>query len=260
LNGYRQDEDGKLPEPREWLNNQWKERYPKLPPLESYLSDGRALLLLDALNETPHFNAARWKAFTQRACREGNRIVYSCRSLDYSGGLSSEQLPIPQVQAQPMNKEQMREFLRAYSPAHEEQIWRELSDPRQFEFYQTPYFLALLCAQVDQTGYVPKGRAALFTGFVRQALNREIEREGELFRQGELMTARDHLKLAQRANLSGPFDLPEDGPLLRAHCDLAFRMQEKEFDGESKGVRVSRDHARELIAHEREEDIMMSGV
>ncbi|MGH9937866.1 MAG: TIR domain-containing protein, partial [Blastocatellia bacterium] len=57
LNGYRARASGERPEPREWLGRRWAELCPQLPPLETYLQAGRALLLLDALNEAPHGSA-----------------------------------------------------------------------------------------------------------------------------------------------------------------------------------------------------------
>ncbi|MFN0084533.1 MAG: TIR domain-containing protein, partial [Blastocatellia bacterium] len=86
LNEYHGEQN-----PREWLLSCWSERHPGLAPLETWLQKGRALLLLDALNEMqPPAGAghqqliAAWKEFTQKVCRQGNRVPFSCRSLDYS--------------------------------------------------------------------------------------------------------------------------------------------------------------------------------
>lgn len=125
LNGYSARPNAELPEPREWLQTQWAELYPRLPPLESYLRAGRVLLLLDALNEMPHKSSdeyfaivRRWQAFAQEAARWGNRLVFSCRSLDYSAPLSGPGLRVPQVEVQPLNEGQIQDFLKAYIPAH----------------------------------------------------------------------------------------------------------------------------------------------
>ncbi|MFN6204730.1 MAG: hypothetical protein ACK496_19960, partial [Acidobacteriota bacterium] len=65
------------------------------------------MLLLDALNEMPHrddshYNEliSHWRDFTQEVAKNCNRIVYSCRSLDYSAPLSNNDLPVPQVNIQ----------------------------------------------------------------------------------------------------------------------------------------------------------------
>lgn len=112
LNGYRPRADGVLLDPRAWLEARWSERYPNLPPLDTYLKSGKALLLLDALNEMPHRSAAEyharvglWRSFAQEAAQLDNRLIFSCRSLDYSASLSSPDLRVPQIEVQPMSAE-----------------------------------------------------------------------------------------------------------------------------------------------------------
>ncbi|MBI3423589.1 MAG: SUMF1/EgtB/PvdO family nonheme iron enzyme [Acidobacteria bacterium] len=206
LNSYPAD----YPPPRQWLNACWAQFYPHLPPLESWLANGRALLLLDALNEMPHRDAAeyfdavaRWRAFVQEAAAQGNRLVFTCRSLDYSARLSAPELRVPQVQVQPMDDEQVRAFLFAYCPAHAAQHWEPLRRSAQFALYRTPYLLKLLSDQLTATGKLPAGRAALFTGFVRQALARESN--APLFQP--LGTHR-----FQRAEVATDTSMPEEVP------------------------------------------------
>jgi formylglycine-generating enzyme required for sulfatase activity len=264
LNGYRARPNGESPDPLEWLSSRWAALYPQLPRLETFLQQGRALLLLDALNEMPHKNTADyhrlvelWRAFTQEAARQGNRIIFSCRGLDYSASLSSPDLRVPQVEVQPMNAEQTRDFLRAYAAGHEERIWSELDGSPQFTLFQTPYFLKLLCDQVEAEGAVPKGRAALFTGFVRQALQREIK--GKLFQlEGGLLVESDHQKLSLN-KWRNPFDLPERGPLIPALSDLAYAMQVRGLETEGAQVRIDYDDACDLISHAQAEDILKAG-
>jgi len=264
LNGYRPRADGLLPEPRDWLESRWHERYPHLPALDTFVREGHALLLLDALNEMPHKSTAEyhdrvglWRAFTQEVVKLGNRVVFSCRSLDYSASLSSPELRVPQVEVQPMNADQVRTFLRAYTPAHEQMIWAELDGSPQFTLFQTPYFLKLLCEQVEANSAVPRGRASLFTGFVRQVLQREIN--GDLFQPDTLLSDKDHQKLAL-SRWRSPFDLPERGALIPCLSSLAFTMQEKGLETEGAQVRIDYDDACDLLAHDRSEDILRAGV
>jgi len=265
LNGYRRASDGTLPTPQEWLNAKWTLRYPDLPPLNSYLHQGKVLLLLDALNEMPHSSTAEyhqrvdvWRTFAQEQARAGNRLVFTCRSLDYSANLSSPDLRVPQVEVQPMDKDQLRKFLSVYTPAHEDLIWNELEGSPQFSLFQTPYFLKLLCEQVEATREVPKGRASLFTGFIRQALDRELNHQ-PLLQPDTLLTERDHRKLT-RAQWRNPFELPERGILLPRISQLAFTMQEDGLETEGAQVRINFDDACDLLDHERDEDILKVGV
>ncbi|MGH9853070.1 MAG: NACHT domain-containing protein, partial [Blastocatellia bacterium] len=259
LNEYRGEQS-----PREWLTTAWAERYPQLPPLETWLQKGRALLLLDALNEMPPKPGfgysdlvVAWKTFVQQAARAGNRLVFSCRSLDYGAPLSSKELPVPLVNVQPMTAEQVREFLKAYAAAHEQRIWNELDGSKQFSLFQTPYFLKLLCEQVGAAGELPKGRAGLFTGFVRKALARETD--GELFQPGALLSERDHQKLA-RGDWRDHFDLPERGLLIPSLSHLAFAMQENGSANDGAQVRIEYDDACRLIAHDPPDDIIKAGL
>jgi formylglycine-generating enzyme required for sulfatase activity len=255
LNGYRARASGDLPEPREWLNVRWSALYPQLPSLETYLRKGRVLLLLDALNEMPHRSTDEfrertewWRDFAQEATHLKNRIIFSCRSLYYGGAfLSSPDLPMPQIEIQPMNREQVREFLNAYVPAHAERVWNKLEGTPQFTIYQTPYFLDLLCKQVEAAGEMPMGRAAIFTGFVRQALGREIA--SDLFKPGALLNGMDYQKLRLR-KWRDPFDLPEHGALIPKLSDLAFSMQVNGIKAEGAQVRIAYNKARDLVGDE----------
>lgn len=245
--------------PHEWLAKVWADCYPLMPKLEKLLQTGRMLLLLDALNEMqPRQGSyaeliAEWKAFVQQTARAGNRLVFSCRSRDIGAAqLGSKELPVPLVDVQPMTGDQMQEFLKAYAPEHQDRIWRELDGSKQFDLFQTPYFLKLLCEQVAATGEMPAGRAGLFTGFVRRVLDRE--KDGALFQPGVLLTDRDRQKMAGR-EWRNAFDLPERGKLIPKLCQLAFVMQKH-------GSEVSKDYdeACQLLADEHDEKILKAGV
>ena len=194
LNSYKIDSG----EPGEWLNAEWMRRYPDLPKLDELRAEGKVVLLLDALNEMPHRTPAdyhqrvgQWRDFIQSIVPQGNRALFSCRSLDYSTPLSSKELRVPHVVVQPMDDGQIQAFLKAYLPDRAEHTWRELEGTPQLGLYRTPYFLKLLCEQVEVHGAVPKGRASLFAGFVRQALEREVTGGNALFEPDSLLTEKD---------------------------------------------------------------------
>ncbi len=205
LNLYQPAGPGEpLPSPSAWLSETWRALYPGLPALEALLAEGRMILLLDALNEMPHGSEAdyrdkikRWKQFLHEDIvpLPGNRVVFSCRSLDYSAPLSTPTLRVPQVRLEPMSDDQVRRFLKVYSSAWAAEMWVQIEGTAQIELLRTPYFLRLLCEQAHTEREMARGQAGLFTGFVRQALRREIERgnahfEPKVSRTGQWTTRR----------------------------------------------------------------------
>lgn len=79
---------------------------------------------------------------------------------------------MPQVRIESLSDKKVQEFIEVYCPEHSATLWRNLKDTPQLKFFCSPYFLELLILVVKQTqsGEVPKGRAALLTGFARGAL------------------------------------------------------------------------------------------
>ena len=142
------------------------------------------VLLLDALNEMPHRDRSDyrerigpWKRFVQELADagSGNRVVFSCRSLDYSTPLSTPLVRVPQVRVEPMTDEAVRAFLSSHSPGGAEALWRELCSAHVLEALRWPFHLRLLTDEYSARSELPRGRAGLFTGFVRRALRRELE-------------------------------------------------------------------------------------
>ena len=256
-------------EPLEWLSAEWAFLYPGLPKLDALLAHGKAVLLLDALNEMEHAaespygyddRVRLWSHFIRRIVRQGNRALVSCRSLDYRTLLSSKDLAVPQVVVQPMDDAQIQSFLKAYLPARAEHTWRELEGTPQLALYRTPFFLKLLSGQMEAHGTVPKGRASLFTGFVREALRREVADDNALFKPDSLLNARDQQKLANDRWWASPFELPEHGTLIPSLSKLAYVMQEKGLGTEGAQVRIAYTSACSLLGKARSEDILKAGV
>ncbi|MFN8423117.1 MAG: hypothetical protein U0470_06895 [Anaerolineae bacterium] len=114
-------------------------RNPALPPLDDLLAQGRVTLLLDALNEMPaagkdlRARLQLWKIWLQElvAAHPGNRIVFSCRSLDYSQPLSTPDLRVPQVRVEPLSDDQVQDFLALYGRAAGAEIWAALDGTRR---------------------------------------------------------------------------------------------------------------------------------
>ena len=226
------------------------------------------LLLLDALNEMPTVKTAdlrnavlSWKAFVERLVTDhpGNRVVFSCRTLDYSAPLSTSTLRVPQVMIEPLTDEQVEQFLLKQSSTKGDLIWSELRGTPQLELMRTPYFLSLLVEQVEAAGDMPKGRAGLFTGFVRRSLRREIVRDNPLFAPESLLTERDVRRVTQW-KWKSDWELPERGPLMPKLVGLAFGMQDQNAFGGASQVSIDLDDALDLLDHERDEDIVRAGV
>jgi hypothetical protein len=212
----------------EWLTARWAAQFPNLPDLETLLRERQLTLLLDALNEIPYAGAEPvrlWKAFLGDVERDypNTRVIFSCRSLDYSVTLSSKESPVPQVRIEPLSDAQVQDFITRYCPEHSETLWQNLDGTPQLDLLRSPYYLTLLIAQTT-TGDIPTGRAVLFTGFVRQALRREVAGDNALFEPNTLLHQRDIQRLTQVSRWP-LFELPERGLLFPKLSHLAFAMQ-----------------------------------
>ena len=89
------------------------------------------------------------------------------------------------------------------------------------------------------------GRAELFTGFVKQALHREVESDNPLFAPDGVLAERDVRRITRGA-WSSPWELPEAGVLIPKLADLAFGMQSENHGGASQ-VRVGYDQALRIL-------------
>ncbi|MBL8425742.1 MAG: SUMF1/EgtB/PvdO family nonheme iron enzyme [Candidatus Accumulibacter phosphatis] len=269
LGAYPLDKDAAkdAPRPLDWLEAQWHRQAPGLPDLEALLGERRVLLLLDALNEMPHRNAddfrervEQWRRFLRDDFPPGNRAVFSCRSLDYSETLSvKDDLDVRQVRVQPMTPPQIEEFLRLYAADHADGAWAEIrNDEGLLDLYSTPYFLKLLSDQLAYDPRVAGERAALFTGFVRRALEREIASRHPLFVRDGVLHTRDRDRVAGR-EWSDAHDLPRRGPLIPSLQALAYAMQERFGGSDGKQVMVTLDEALAHLNHARAEDLLKAG-
>jgi class 3 adenylate cyclase/formylglycine-generating enzyme required for sulfatase activity len=267
LNLFVPDEREVFPSPEAWLAGLWRDRFPDLPPLHELAAAGRVLFLLDGLNEIPSTGEAatrrsvrQWKAMVEHTVvrHPGNRFVFSCRSLDYSAPLSSPTLRVPQVRIEAMSDAQVRQYLKLYSPTHWAEIWAEVNRSSQLDLFRSPFFLKLLVEQVEAEGRIPEGRAALFTGFVRQSLKRELERDNAVFDDDELVATRDRRRVVGW-RWPDPYALPDRGALVPLLERLAYRMQEDRGGGRGGQVRIDLDDALDLLDSEHAEAAVAAG-
>ena len=254
-------------DPLEWLKQCWSASYPEMPALEELLDRQPVILLLDALNEIP-FGGERptyekrvlaWRRDLGSLHRHhpNASVIISCRSLDYSTFLSSEELRVPHVQVKRLGDDQIREFLKAYRPELASALWDTILDSGQIDIYRTPYFLRLLVDQVGDDGHVPEGRAALFAGFVRQSLLREFRKENPLLIADDLLHPRERQLVAQMQGHA----LPRRGPLFGALARLAYGMQTQ--SGAGQQVIIDYDDALALLGgafdESQREEIVRAG-
>jgi formylglycine-generating enzyme required for sulfatase activity len=253
LNAYTADD----PDPLTWLRGRWAEDGHGLEPFDTVRREGRLLLMADALNEVGHHGDLgarldRWRDMLPAFVRDGNRAVFTCRTLDIGAGLSSPEVLVPQAEVQPLSADQIREFLRHYASEHAEATFARITtDERQLTLYNTPFFLDLLVRQIRPDGTLPASRAALFAGFIRVALQREITARSSLFveeGQDALLQEGDRAWLHRPPRGTAPHELPSRGPLIGRLSALAFAMQRST----DRGYDESRESARQVRAPEAE--------
>jgi len=253
LNAYTADD----PDPLTWLRGRWAEDGHGLEPFDTVRREGRLLLMADALNEMGHHGDLgarldRWRDMLPAFVRDGNRAVFTCRTLDIGAGLSGPEVLVPQAEVQPLSADQIREFLRHYAFEYAEATFARITtDERQLTLYNTPFFLDLLVRQIRPDGTLPASRAALFAGFVRAALQREITARSSLFveeGQDALLQERDRAWLHRPPRGTAPHELPARGPLIGRLSALAFAMQRSTARPHGE----SRESARQVRAPEAE--------
>ncbi|MCB1977745.1 MAG: SUMF1/EgtB/PvdO family nonheme iron enzyme, partial [Nitrosomonas sp.] len=185
------------------------------------------------------------------------RIV-SCRTLDYGSQLTTKDLPrIPQVEITALTDPQIEQFLSLYSPDYGGSLWWQLKDTPQADLYRSPYYLKLLIDQT-QDGEIPRGRAALFTGFVRAMLQREIAADNpRLCEQDWMLTERERKRIDQ---CQSDYELPKRGKLFNTLAAFAFQLQQKQHDGETGDVGHSGNKSQVRIDFDDALDMLLARV
>jgi formylglycine-generating enzyme required for sulfatase activity len=275
LNAYRAPavpEAG--PGPGPWLARRWRDRCPLLPPLDDLLADGRMLLLLDGLNEMPYADdaaqqalVAEWRSWLQDLAgrSRGNRVVFTCRDLDYSAPLSTPSLPVPQVQLEPLGDDQIREIVERAAGAAAGDVLRRLEQAPDLGSLRTPYAARLLVDQMLAGEAGPLDWVALQVSVLRRSLRRELERGNpHLTGQGgegggPIFTARDRRRVLQTNSWPDAYALPDDGRLFDRLSRLAWTMQVGRAGGEASQVRIRYRDAVAALDDPAAESILRAG-
>ena len=138
--------------------------------LTGFLEAGNLFCLFDALNEMPHEGYAdrAWalRDFINKWSPQGNRFLVTCRVLDYGEELSGLQ----RVEIQPLNDEQIMDFLQRELPATWENLWQEMTKEDEGErsllkLARNPYMLTVMIDVFIEDGRLGHNRSELMTRF-----------------------------------------------------------------------------------------------
>lgn len=154
--------------------------------IEKMLSDGRLLLVFDALNEMPT-NAYEKKLLNLKdfidKLPDGNRCIVSCRILDYVHDLG------PQiVEIVPLNKEQISKFFQYYlGKSSGDELFNEVLKRNLLDLARIPYFSAMFSYVYQQNGKIPLNQGKLLNAFIDTLLNRESRLNKEKWIPSEVL-------------------------------------------------------------------------
>lgn len=137
--------------------------------LRAYLEAGRLLLLFDALNEMPQEGyrdrCRALRTFIDEWAAKGNRVVVTCRALDYGEELSGLQ----RIEVERLSDEQIQHFLENELPETWRTLWSALSGggdgSRLLEMARNPYLLTVMIDVFEEDSELTPNRAALMQRF-----------------------------------------------------------------------------------------------
>ncbi|EKU98209.1 hypothetical protein Lepto7375DRAFT_7471 [Leptolyngbya sp. PCC 7375] len=141
--------------------------------LDSYLEQGKLLLLFDALNEMPSKGQKQHIqelcSFTDKWLKKGNRVVITCRTLDYSEELSGFQ----RIEVQVLNNEQIKTFIQKQlsdiqtkASDYWQVLWENLlKNSDLLEISRNPYMLVIIIWIFCTDGQLGNNRADLMRRF-----------------------------------------------------------------------------------------------
>lgn len=254
---------------RAWLLSQWSQRFAQLPSLSSLIAEGRLLLLLDGLNEIPHRDfamyqryARQWREYAHEVLEthSGNRIVVSCRTLDYTTPLSSDTLRVPRLEIKPLDDVRLRGFLHAFLPNAAESVWAQVKGTPFADVLRVPYNLRMVIDTVHEGGEIPSGHSGIFTGFIRSALEKEIRWGNPYFDAGPVLSEVDLKRIGSDQGWRTEWELPDNGPLFRGLSTLAVAMHEASRLNVSDSSAFDYDDALRALAHRKAIRIIDAGL
>ena len=266
LNHYPPIGQGNM-SPRQWLEQEWRQQsFEPQAKLDEFLKQQKVVLLLDALNEMRcqgihdfQQKIHLWRKTLQelRAQYPHLRVIFSCRSLDYSASLSDHEiLPVPQVEFAELSDDKIQEYISSYLDDDAGQaLYEHLKSVPGFSLEKTPFYLNLAIQQYQALGRVAEGPSALMAGMIWLALKREVKKQTDfnLPSGGSLIDPRDVRRIeGLKAWKKEPHHLPQRGKLMSYLMQLAWFMQEHvEDQGQgSKQISLALNQVETLFAEQ----------
>jgi hypothetical protein len=138
--------------------------------LEKYLSEGRIVFLLDAMDEMPRDQIEkRFNAITRLRSFSGNKVIFACRKLDFP-----ETFPFQRAVIQPFDHKQVKLFLRKTLGERGKYAGTEILSPanKLRDMAGNPFFLKLFALFYDENERLPNNRAELIQIYEDQVYKR----------------------------------------------------------------------------------------
>lgn len=234
LSRYRADgPGGSPPHPLTWLAAHWSAQQPHLPPLEALLRAGRAVFLLDALDEIPNANDAVfaerlrvWKHFLvdELTRHPGNRVVISCRTLAYRVAMATDAFPIRRVFVEGLDDEGVRALITRHNPKGGRAVADFVVGGPLLDLARNPFVAAWLAEPEMDVLRIRGGHAEVLTRCLRRALVRELAADNPVLASSPALTRHDRARILNARHWPSPWDLPEEGPLFRRLAAFALHL------------------------------------
>jgi formylglycine-generating enzyme required for sulfatase activity len=251
-----------------WIRNQWSSHFRRLPELDRILTGGRLLLLLDGLNEIPRHGMGsyndyvrEWRRFSERIFAEhpGNRVVFTCRRLDYTTALSTPLRPVPRLEIKPLDDARLQLFLETLLPAHAKEVWTRIESKPIADVLRTPYYLRLFAEHFALKSVFPEGLTGVFANFIRRSIYKEHDRGNPLMKPGVVLSKRDIERISRATKWRVEWEIPDEGPLVPDLSTLAEAMYVGSQKQGTDDMGLTYRRVKELLDDERAPDIIDAG-
>lgn len=257
-----------------WLKDQWSSRYEGISEFDSLISAGRFLLLFDGLNEVSYQDMTAYKNYvghwqtcarTIVSSNPNNRLIFTCRTLDYTTPLSSQDLLVPRLEIRPLEEDAQKAYLASHVKGHVAPLWSRIRESDLADILRRPYYLRLFVDALGAGGEFPSGLAGVFASFVRAMLRKNINAGHPLLTPGNLVSRRDYVRLGRTqvgrmGHSTNEWELPEEGLLISSLDALAMELQSENPMNPAGGAGLAFARAIDVITPSSAHDILEAGM